>query len=45
MSLIPVAPLKSFAGSSFEKVAGLFDLGREAFSSGKAPKALGNSDS
>ena len=31
MSLIPVAPLESFAGSSFQKVAGLVDLGRETF--------------
>jgi hypothetical protein len=31
MSLIPVAPLRSPAGSSFQKVAGFFDLGREAF--------------
>ena len=31
MSLIPVAPLKSFAGSSFQNFAGLVDLGCETF--------------
>jgi hypothetical protein len=38
MSLIPVAPLKSPAGSLFQKVAGLFDLVREAFLIGQRAK-------